>query len=204
MLTFNSERHEYRWDDHIVPSVTQVLSPLFQWDKVPPHVLERKRQIGTAVHAAIHLELTVGVDSASIDPAVAPYFNAWKCFRDSCDFEPVLVEYRVWHPELHYAGTFDEWGMLNGEPALIDWKTSMHLNYEAVGAQTAAYLTALSKSGIGALSDKRFALKLGSDGGFKLEPYRSLHDDFNRFMRCLLMDGGHDDRSTATDPQAHA
>lgn len=189
-LTFDPEAHRYWIDGRPVPSVTAVLEPLFDWNAVPFKVLERKRQIGQAVHQAIHLELTVGVDAASIDPQCAPYFEAWKRFREECEFEPVLVEHRVAFSlgGLEYAGTLDEWGKLQGQPALIDWKCSMHLNYHATGAQTAAYLYALcaGTSGYGSLSDKRFAVKLGGDGRYKLERYRALDEDLQRFMHYLL------------------
>ena len=189
MLNFEAATHRYTWHGRRVPSVTQCLEPLFDFSNVPPAVLERKRRIGQAVHEAIQIELTEGVDRASIVPACRPYFEAWCRFRDDCDFDPVLVEYRVFNDELGddlaYAGTLDEWGYLQGYPALIDWKTTMLLNVEAVGAQTAAYLKALHRMGVASLSDRRFALKLGSDGRYKLEPYRSLHDDWQRFVRQL-------------------
>jgi hypothetical protein len=188
-LSFDPIEHRYTWNGRRVPSVTQCLEPLFDFSAVPPAVLKRKQQIGTAVHAAIHLELSGGVDHTSIDPACRPYFDAWLRFREECVFEPVLVEYRVTNDELgealRYAGTLDEWGYLGGYPGLIDWKTTMVLNVPAVGAQTAAYLKALARSGIGALSDRRFALKLGSDGRYKLERFRSIDNDWRTFVGYL-------------------
>lgn len=189
MLTFDPEPHIYRWNGRRIPSVTQVLEPLFDWSSVPAKVLERKRQIGVAVHSAIHMELTGGVDMASIDPSCVPYFDAWRRFRDDCHFEPVLIEFRVVSAELgeryRFAGTLDEWGPLQGDPALIDWKTCMQLHTDAVGAQTAAYLKSLVRMGFGSLQDRRFALKLGADGRYKLEPYIRIDHDWQRFLGLL-------------------
>jgi hypothetical protein len=189
MLNFDQTAHRYTWHGKRVPSVTQCLEPLFDFSQVPAGVLERKRQIGRAVHEAIQIELTEGVDPDSIVPACRGYFDAWCRFRDECEFEPVLVEYLVHNDELgeglRYAGTLDEWGLLQGYPALIDWKTTMLLNADAVGAQTAAYLKALVRMGTGSLSDRRYALKLSADGRYKLEPYRRLDDDWQRFVRQL-------------------
>lgn len=188
MLTFDPQPHAYYWNGRRVPSVTQVLEPMFDWSRVPEHILERKRQIGQAVHEAIHLELQGGVDRSSIDPACRPYFDAWCRFRDEKEFEPVLVEYRVYSDEygedLAYAGQLDEWGLLTKDQALIDWKCTLFLNTEAVGAQLAAYLCALHRAGIAALSDKRFALKLSREGTYQLVPFRRLHDDMSLFMKC--------------------
>jgi hypothetical protein len=192
-LLFDAPTHRYTWNGVRIPSVTQCLEPLFDWSKVPRDMLERKRRIGIAVHAAIHLEITGGVDERTIAPAVKPYFQGWRRFCSECRFEPVLTEFQIYNDEVRgpdglprpYAGTLDDWGFLQGYPSLIDWKTSLILNYQAVGSQTAAYLKGLVRIGIGSLSDRRYALKLGADGRYKLEPYRNLEDDWLRFVRYL-------------------
>lgn len=198
MLTFDESRHEYRWHNRIVPSVTQTLAALNNFDDVPPAILERKRQIGTAVHAAIHLEMLGHLDHDSVDPQAQGYFDAWRRFRDENRFEPVLIEHRVTSDELgeryRYAGTLDEWGLLGAYPALIDWKTSLQVNTHAVGSQLAGYLKALVRmNSVGAaLSDRRFALKLSSDGKYKLVRFSALDDDWQRFvlqLRANLMRG---------------
>jgi len=186
MLTFDSTSHVYRWNSRRIPSVTQTLEPLFDWSSIPPGILEHKRQVGIAVHHAIHLELSGGVDPATIHPDCLGYFEAWQRFRDENKFEPILTEFQVTSDELgeyyRYAGTLDQYGLLQGQPALIDWKTSMLLNIEAVGAQTAAYLKALKRMGLASLSDRRFALKLSKAGLYRLDPYRRLDDDWQRFV----------------------
>jgi hypothetical protein len=189
MLSFDPIPHRYTWNGRPVPSVTQCLEPLFDWSSVPPEVLENKRRIGVEVHHAIENDL-LGKRRA-IHASAQPYFDAWRRFRDECRFEPILIEYRVTSGELgerlRYAGTLDEWGLLQEYPALIDWKTSLVLNTPAVGAQTAAYLKALvnMKSVGAALSDRRFALKLGKDGRYKLERFRAIADDWQRFVLQL-------------------
>lgn len=189
MLSFDPGPHRYTWNNRPIPSVTQCLAPLFDWSQVPPAVLERKRQIGVHIHHAIQLDMQCMLDEKSLDPACVPYFNAWRRFRDDCHFEPVLIEYQVTNAELgedlRYAGTLDEWGQLNGYPALIDWKTSMLVNAPAVGSQLAGYLRALVTMGLGALSDRRFALKLGGDGRYRLQRFRALDDDWQRFVLQL-------------------
>lgn len=195
-LRFDPVLHYYFWRGRRVPSVTQALAPLFDWSLVPRHILQRKAQIGRAVHAAIHLEITGGVDESSIDPSCRAYFDAWRRFRDETLFEPVLVEFAVSSDELgeqyRYAGTLDEWGFLQGDAGLIDWKCSLQLNFEAVGSQLAAYLKALVRMGLASISDKRFALKLLPSGRYELVRYRHLEDDWLRFARLL--------KDTARDP----
>lgn len=189
MLSFDPVQHHYHWKGRRVPSVTQCLEPLFDFSMVPRAVLARKQQIGVAVHKAIELELAGRLDRNSIDPECRPYFEAWLRFRDECLFEPILVEHRITSDEegerFRYAGTLDEWGYLQRHPGLVDWKTTMLLNVQGVGSQTAAYLRALVREGIASYSDRRFALKLGKDGRYKLERFRSLEDDWLRFVRLL-------------------
>lgn len=189
MLDFDPIPHHYTWNGKRVPSVTQCLETLFDWSSVPPALLEHKRVIGLEVHRAIENEL-LGAPNG-IHPSALPYFDAWRRFRDECRFDPILTEYRVCSGELgeqlRYAGTLDGWGLLQESPALIDWKTTFMLNVPAVGAQTAAYLKALVRMRVvgAALSDRRFALKLGKDGRYKLERFRALDDDWQRFVLQL-------------------
>lgn len=183
MLTFEEETHTYRVDGRRVPSVTQVLAPLFRWDLVPPETLERKRQIGNALHRAIHLELSgFTIDASTIDQSVMPFYNGWRAFRIECDYVPVLSEFRIHSLRSNYCGTLDSWGQLQGRPALIDWKTAATIDHAAVGAQTAGYLMALAEQGIGSLADGRFALQLLPNGRYKLHRYVSVFDDGARFL----------------------
>lgn len=182
MLAFDHAEHRYTWNGAIVPSVTQVLAPLFDWSRVPPAILERKRQIGQAVHEAIEYDLRGTLIESSIDPACRGYFNGFRLFCRECKFEPVLVEYRVYNKRHRYAGTLDTWGLLNSAQALIDWKNSAVMEHDAVGAQTYAYLAALVEAGIASINDKRFALQLRPDGTYKLHRYRQLAYDAHTFL----------------------
>ena len=107
-LEFNEERHEYRLDGKIVPSVTQILRPLMDFSGIPPDVLEHKRQIGTAVHKAIELDLLGELDETSVAPALAPYFGAWRDFKSEFGVKDgTTTEYRVCSKIHGYAGTVD-------------------------------------------------------------------------------------------------
>lgn len=190
MLSFDPVPHRYTWNKRPIPSVTQCLATLFDFASIPPAVLERKRQIGVAVHRAIDLELNGTLRVSSVDPICQPYFDAFRRFRDECRFEPILIEYRVTNAELgeslRYGGTLDMWGTVQGNPAIVDWKTSMLVNAPAVGSQLAAYLRALIAMRFDAsVSDRRFALQLGGDGRYRLRRFTSLDDDWQRFVLQL-------------------
>lgn len=177
VLTFHEERHEYRAHGRIVPSVTQVLEPLVDYDKVPRAVLERARLLGTAVHKATELYDSDDLDMDSLSAELVPYLDAWQRFRAECDFHPITIEERVYHPAFGYAGTLDRTGMVRGELAVLDIKKMMTLG-PVIGLQLAAYKEARN---CGCVAEqritRRYALGLRADGTYRLQPY----DDPNDF-----------------------
>lgn len=105
-LTFDSEKHEYRWDDKIVPSVSEILRATGQakdWKDVPPYYRDR----GIACHAAIHLYLLGTLDEDSVDEAVKPYLNQFKEWNKTQDMYVPVSEQPLYSKRLKFAGTPD-------------------------------------------------------------------------------------------------
>lgn len=186
MLTFDAVNHEYRWNDprggyNVIPCVTQILAPLYDWSHVSPDVLEYARQVGTAIHEAIRLASSDKLEEKSIDPRIAGYFHGWRRFCYETAFQPIITEHQLYEKNLRYAGTLDVFGQINGAWCLVDYKTSASLNHEFVGAQTAAYVQLLHHNQMAPLATKRFALQLKGDGSYKLTRYTELTEDLKRF-----------------------
>lgn len=182
VLTFNPETHEYFWNGQPVPNVTRILQPVVDYSGVPTDVLERKRQIGEAVHQAIALDLAHDLDEESVVEPWAPYFRAWHRFLIGTGFEVILYEHRVFHRQYGYAGTLDLWGRVNGQYVLLDIKTSSDV-HPATALQTAAYAAALENQE--QLETKaRYALQLKPDGGYELHPHTE-SSDFQVFLALL-------------------
>lgn len=80
MLEFDSSSHTYRVGGVVVPSVTQILSPLVDFSMVTPDVLAAKAAIGTAVHLACELYDMDDLIEYDLDPVLVPYFEGWKKF----------------------------------------------------------------------------------------------------------------------------
>jgi ATP-dependent exoDNAse (exonuclease V) beta subunit len=114
-----------------VSDVLRVGGLLPDFSRIPPHVLERKRQIGTATHAAIDLLLRGQLDRASLDPAVAPYFSAAE--RWLVERKPFVVacEETVCDRKRLIKGTLDLRVRLDGEHLVVDFKTSNELSVAA-------------------------------------------------------------------------
>lgn len=184
-LTFDEARHEYRVRGAIVPSVTQVLSPLSSFDGVPSAVLEAKRDLGQRVHLACQLDDEDDLDEASIEPDVRLYLEGYRLFRAESGARVVLNEARVYHPTYRYAGTLDRVLRIGDEHWLVDLKTSF-VTPRAAGPQTAAYLTALTTMLGIVRPTRRAALRLRADGTYRLDPL-DRPDDWSVFLACLTL-----------------
>lgn len=173
MLAFDAEKHEYTWDGRVVPGVTRVLDQVQDFSMVAAEVLERKRQIGKALHEAI--DLGDELDPDTLDELVVPYYGAWRKFMDETGFKPLCSEQRIYSNRYGYAGTLDTIGKLNHRSTLIDYKSAWDL-HPATGPQTAAYLNGAAEMEICDRSLPRYALQLRRDGTYRLEPLTDPND----------------------------
>lgn len=189
-LTFDSAKHEYRWRDEIVPSVTAVLSLVQDLSAIPPAVLERKRSIGVAVDRAITLSINDDLDESSVSPEWEGYFRGWQKFLTDygvyrADFGEVQKPH--YHAQFWFAGTPDLTLSLERIWWLLDVKTTYSV--EPVHAlQTAAYTELVNwntQKGQAKLS-KRGALYLKPNGTYHLEEHRARSDWLN-FLACLTV-----------------
>lgn len=183
MLTFDEASHTYTWDGIKIPSVTTVLSPLVDYSMVHPEVLERGRQLGSAVHRMTELYDLDDLDETSLQPVMLKYLDAWKKFREDTNFVPDTIEKRMYHPIHRYCGTSDRTGVIRGKKAVIDIKKMMSLG-PVIGVQLAAYqaMHNLEQEGI----THRYALGLRPDGTYRLEPYTD-PSDFAVFLSLLTI-----------------
>ena len=168
MLTFDQDKHEYRFGGVVVPSVTQVLRPMINLDFVDADLLRRASAFGTAVHMACELYDTGRLDEDALDPELVPYLNGWCkfCREHACVWD--LIEERVYHPTLRYAGTLDRRGNVDGHPSMVDIKSGTSL-YASVGPQLAAYTHASTPV---PTAYRRYAVRLYPDG-YELKQYTS-------------------------------
>lgn len=180
-LKFDATTHRYTLGGKHLPSVTQVLQLLDQFEDVSPAVLEAARERGTHVHAVTELDDRDELDESSVNVALAPYLAAWRKFRADTGFVPTHIEDRVAHRHLGYAGTLDRMGTLRGRPALVDIKSG--LKPKSVGAQTAAYLEAWMLTSGARRRPVRYCVQLNPEG-YRLHV---LDDpaDWPLFVSCL-------------------
>lgn len=154
MLTFNEETHTYYWNDIPVPSVTTVISEWLDSDifgtaykvnaftgkAVLAQMFKDAADHGKAVHTAIHLYLTCGVDIESLHDDIRTALNMFISWHDEHVDEVIEVEKPLYSKIYHYAGTADLICTLKrkygGKRAVVDYKTGA---FGLAGPQLAAY-----------------------------------------------------------------
>jgi hypothetical protein len=151
--------HPYEIDGEKVPSVTQILGMLgwksyglmyWAWNlgKEGKDLRDERDRLATAgslahAMAAAHVR---GEDPEgalfATDPELAAKarasFDAYLRWRASSRLELIGAEVSLVHPTLLYGGTMDAVGMLDGAPAVLDYKSAKAL-YPDMVCQLAAY-----------------------------------------------------------------
>ena len=187
MLEFTEENHEYRIDGQVVHSVTQCTDLLSgdYFRKIDSEILERKAALGTLVHnaaATFNAEGDICLDN--YPDAAVPYIEAYLKFRREADWQVAGFEQKMGSKIYRYAGAADEWGLLNGEPAILDTKTTVQA-YPWTGVQLAGYKELIIENEGGKWKEaKRFALQLKANGKYSLIPYTK-PIDWGVFFSCL-------------------
>lgn len=167
MLTFEESGHIYRWDDKIVPSVTQILRDQ------GIHVISdfsTGPETGAAVHNAINLLELGGYIPANHPAEIEPYMAAYVEFKKAVDLQIKATEMRVYSEAYEYAGCLDILALINTNRGLIDIKTGVP--NPATPVQIAGYWSALPpkiKTGIGC-----YSLHLKADGKYKLDKIKPM------------------------------
>ncbi len=126
---YEEDTHTYRNAAGLKrPSVTQCLHAcgLYDFSKVNPDVLERKRRIGASTHrATAEYDREGWVDETWLADDELPYFAAWKLFRlDFPEMEWVLIEEPMLREVcgMEIGGTPDRVGIWRGVRWVVDIK----------------------------------------------------------------------------------
>lgn len=184
-ISFDEATHTYRDSAGLViPSVTTILKPLYDFSRIDKEVLEAKAKLGTWVHKASELIDTFSLDWSSVPEACMKYLQAYEKWLD--EMCPIIThsETLVFSAQYRYAGTFDRVAIVNGKRYLIDIKTTAVIS-KAVGVQLAAYQKALLEYK-GIEVQGRAALQLKPDGTYRFVPFDK-PSDFAVFVACKTL-----------------
>lgn len=187
ILSFDEGTHTYRLDGVVIPGVTSILKPLYDFNGVPREVLEAKAALGTSVHRACELLDKDDLDEESEEgraglAPIAGYLAGYKKFL--ADKRPVVLENetRLHHPMHRYAGTIDRRYVIDSDVWDVDLKSTVNMS-PVVGLQTAAY-TEMFKANGRKERARRGALQLFPEGRYKLHEFAD-PADFSVFLSLL-------------------
>lgn len=183
-LNFDPDTHTYKVGNVVMPSVTTLLQPLYDFRFVNPETLQRAADFGTAVHRVCELYDLDDLVMDSVDRAISPYLRAWQQFLSEMSVKIIEVEKRYHHTALGYAGTLDRILLVNGRPSLTDIKTVSALS-PAVGIQLAGYQGLLSAN-TSYKTISRAAVQLCGDGSYKYRTYADAMD-WPAFLSLLTL-----------------
>ena len=182
-LVFDENRHRYYLNGALVPNVTAVLEGAGLIDY---GFLGARCQLylarGQAVHRATADDDHGILAEDSMPPEIVEYLEAWRAFKRTYCFRPMLIEHRVSNPRYGYAGTLDRVGSIrDGTEILLDIKTGVAPAWTAV--QVAAYAACLPHP----RTRRRRCVELHRDGTYRVIPYETsdYQRDFDTFARAL-------------------
>lgn len=170
MITFDADKHEYRENGRVLPSVTQILNAtgLVDFSGIPSRTMELAQERGTTVHLITELYDRGELDESTIDPELVGYFEAYKKFL--ADFRIVrfiAIEQIVSSPGL-YAGTQDRLAVMADQKTIrYDIKTGQP--HPTHGLQLTAYELADGDN----KAELLIGVYLTADGTYKTVPYDS-------------------------------
>jgi hypothetical protein len=98
-------------------------------------------------------------------------------------FKPVTMEHRLYSREHDYAGTLDVVGEVDGQLAVVDWKTSKAI-YDEMPLQAAAYAQAWGEMSDDRVPD-RWVIRLDKETG-DFEPVKFPRETFRRDLGGFL------------------
>lgn len=138
-LKFDEELHIYKYGNCIIPSVTQVLSILSDdiYGNIDIKVLKKASEKGSKVHYRTEIYDLYKVNEE--DEETNGYMQAYLKFLNDYNAEPLLIEQKIYHPKLLYAGTLDRLFKINGKNVLVDIKTTKVIYSKLVELQDTAY-----------------------------------------------------------------
>lgn len=179
--TFDPETHTHRIGDAVVPGITTIIKPLYDFGSVPAHIMEAARQWGVAIHKMVELECSG--ELGAIDDALLPPLN---------EFRRWLVDYGLKKSDFVCELPMGDPGLMVGcipdlilDGRLIVEIKTRKVNHLTDSIQTAAQEALWKKNGGERVKEyERRVLELKQDGSYT---YTKVNDKqaWSRFRKLL-------------------
>lgn len=190
---FDAEKHEYRHNGVIVPSVTQIIAfaGLCDFSCVAEDVRIHSMKRGQSVHWMLQLEDEGALDYRKVTRGLRGYRKAYRAWKKHSGFNVLWIE-RQFVSNFGFAGTLDRAGSFppttmytSGTKAVVDFKTGEIADWTRY--QLAAYSLEVDARPAIARTVRRIALSLKPDGTYKIKefPLCTWDTDLATFMEAL-------------------
>lgn|GEM_PF-1965380 len=168
-IEFNEKDHIYTKNGIVLPSVTQIMQPLYEavYGKANMNASDNGKSKGKEIHRAIDDYCEFGM--IDISEEYRPYLDNFIRYIDEHQYEIVASEVMLYHPVYNYAGTIDIIVTnKKGEYGMIDNKTGdLQPKLHAIQLQAYTDLWLANK-----MPEIAFKVALGlSDKGYKEHKY---------------------------------
>lgn len=146
--------------------------------------------IGTRVHDYARLILQGQTPPEPLDGPAQKAIEAFWRWVEGHKIEPYAVERRVMSRNGMYAGTTDFYGLIDGRPAVLDFKTGKGV-YDEAWWQTSAYVAALEEE-LKTSIPARWVVHLNKETGecmaYSRADIEDSHQDLNVWRSLLILD----------------
>ena len=168
----------------IVPGITTILKPLFNFSAVPDHILKASCEYGSNVHKMVELYCMDALDTENLDPVLIPSLIGFKTWLESMRFDKsdFIVELPMGDPTLMVACIPDI--ILDGK-LIVELKTRK-CNQPTDSIQTCCQESVWKKNGGTRIKEyERRVLTLNQDGSYD---YVRVNDKQSNNRFRLLLD----------------
>lgn len=189
MIILNPENHEYRVDNVVKISVTQLLEEngLSDFSMVNPEVLRRAMNFGKVAHYAcglfdkgMFIELEKLYKYIPENKSLIPFVNAWSKYIEEKKVEIIEIEKPYYSKVWDYCGQPDRIVKENGVLVLPDIKTVATLQ-KAVGLQLTGYKMLWEENNKQKIK-KIVAVQLLDNGDYKRVVYKPNENVFKSML----------------------
>lgn len=181
---FDESTHIYSRKGSVIPGCTRILEHggLTNYELVKNSIMERKSQLGRAVHSATHFYDQDDLDWNSLDDETKARTDAWADFRAKTGFVPRQREVQciACVNGMEYGMQIDAEGLIKKVDALVEIKITCEI-MPSHGIQLAGYALGLpmnaTESALARFYQrKRYAVQLLPSGKAKLWPFEDPKD----------------------------
>jgi hypothetical protein len=151
--------------------------------------VDSKARIGTLAHALILADLK-GIEpdpreftAVEMDQAENAFLK-WLTWRKLHVIEPILVEEGLVSEVHRYGGIIDFYGMVDGVPTLLDFKTGKAI-YDEMSYQVAAYRAMLEEAGHPVIEVRILQIGRDETEAFSEKSWKNTSKQLSIFLHCL-------------------